>query len=78
MDAKELAEVINEFIARGSRAYVRRDWKEIVRVEVGRKNVKLFYADGGVVRLAPDVFMQMRIVVDLYASSLRYSWRSSH
>jgi|GEM_PF-4816061 len=78
MDAKELAEVINEFIARGSRAYVRRGWKEIVRVEVGRKSVRLFYADGGVARLAPDVFTQMHIVIDFYANSLRYSWRSSH
>jgi hypothetical protein len=67
VEARKVAEIINDFIASGARAYVRRGWREIARVEVRGRAVYVRYADGDVAKYAPDAFLRTHIVIDITA-----------
>ena len=71
VEARKIAEIINDFIANGARAYVRRGWREIVRVEVRGRAVHVHYVDGDVAKYAPDAFLRTHIVIDITASYRR-------
>jgi len=66
-EARKIAEVINEFIGRGARVYVRRGWREVARVDVRGRTVVVAYRDGGVTKFAPDGFLRTHIVIDVTA-----------